>query len=87
MTLSILLGVLSVFALISSIVYYRKHVVESTNLLNDYKKESFEKHYVMITSDTDLSFWKNVYASASAHAKEQGAYLELLGGKFRCGIR
>lgn len=77
--LSILLGVLSVFALISSIVYYRKYVVESTNLLNDYQKESFEKHYVMITSDIDMSFRKNVYASASAYAKEQGTYLELLG--------
>ena len=75
----ILIGILSVIALICSIVYYRKHVVERSSILSDYKKENFEKHYVMIVGDSDAAFWKHVYESAKKTAKEQGAYLEFLG--------
>lgn len=75
----VVVGIVSVLAIISSIVYYRKQIVESSDLINDFKKESYEKHYAMITSDSQLSFWKNVYARAKESAKRQGAYLELLG--------
>ena len=75
----ILTGALSVCLIITSFVYYRKQIVESSNLLDNYSRENYEKHYVMITSNSGLSFWQNVYTQAKERARQQGAYLELLG--------
>lgn len=78
-TACILAGILSVIVIISSFVYYRKQIVESSNILDNYNNENYDKHYVMITSDFESYFWQNVYAKAKESAGIQGAYLEFLG--------
>lgn len=62
-----------------SVFYYRQQILKSTQLIDHYDREQYEKHYVMITSDPDSLLWQNVYGGAKSRAAEYGAYLELMG--------
>lgn len=75
----IVAGVLSAIVVISSFIFYRKQIVESANLLDNYDSRNYEKHFAMITSDSKSSFWQNVYQNARMRGAEQGVYVELLG--------
>lgn len=72
-------AVLSVIVVLSSFIVYRDQILESTSILESYDNETYDKHYVMITSDSESSFWQNVYEKAKEHAASAGAYLEFLG--------
>lgn len=72
-------AVLSVVVALASFIFYRDQIVEGTSILESYENETYDKHYVMITGESGLSFWQNVYKSAKEQAAYEGAYLEFLG--------
>ena len=39
---------------------------------------TYDKYYVMITDDSESSFWKSVYDAALTAAKEENAYVEMI---------
>ena len=39
----------------------------------------FSRHYVMISADRDLDFWKSVYAGAFEEGINKGVYVEMMG--------
>ena len=79
MILCFCLILLSFLVILSSVIYYRRQILQSTQLIENYENEHFDKHYVMITSDSKSLFWQNVYHGARSRAAEYNAYLELLG--------
>ena len=61
-----------------SIFYFRDKILAlETSKTLEYEK--YEKHYVLITSQTDLPFWESVYEEAKLEAKKYNAYVEYMG--------
>lgn len=53
-----------------------KNTVESNLEMAD---EKYNKYYVMITSDSNSSFWKSVFEGANEEAGKDDVYVEMLG--------
>lgn len=69
----------STLVVLGSVFYYRRQILKSTQLIEHFENEHFDKHYVMITSDSGSLLWQNVYYGAKSRAAFYGAYLELMG--------
>ncbi len=53
--------------------------ISYTRTINTSEKDvKYDKYYVMITDDSESSFWQSVYEQAYSFGKEQGAYVEML---------
>lgn len=64
---------------IGSMLFFDIQIKQSFQLEKTASYETYQKHYVMIVSEKDSSFWQQAYAGAKSKAVEQNAYLELLG--------
>lgn len=72
-------GIIAVLLVITISIFYFKEKVLSLNISNTEKYAQFEKHYALITGDTDIPFWDSVYNAAEKEAKKYNTYVEYMG--------
>lgn len=76
---SIVTLVVMIILTIGSMLFFDIQIKQSFQLEKADSYESYQKHYAMIVSEKDSSFWQQAYAGAKSKAVEENAYLELLG--------
>lgn len=64
---------------IGSLIFFKLQTGKMTRVLNSDEYEEYERYYVMIVNDSTSEFWESVYQGALEDARENGAYVELLG--------
>jgi len=64
---------------IGSMIFFRRNMLKSTELLEQADYKSYDAYYVMIPSDDTSAFWQSVYESARQAGEASGVYVEMLG--------
>lgn len=67
------------FVTLVSMVFFRRNMLRSSELLNEVDYEPYDAYYVMIASDNTSAFWQSVYSSASEAGRQADVYVEMLG--------
>ena len=65
-------------ATIVSTVIYKQRMEKAGELLAEAKYSQYDSYVVMISSDDDSDFWKQVYASAKEVGAENGVYVDMI---------
>jgi ribose transport system substrate-binding protein len=65
-------------ATIISIVIYKQRMEKAGELMAEAKYQQYDSYVVMISSDDDSDFWKQVYESAKEVGAENGIYVDML---------
>lgn len=75
------IGAMLVMILITmcGLIFFKIKIQNSMKEDMHISKESYDKYYVMITPDSDSSFWQSVFEGAKEEAKKNHAYVEILG--------
>lgn len=76
---TIVLGVLLAGMIVFSVVYFYINMKNTRSLLSTSEYNEYDKYYVLITSSGDTDFWKSVYKGALEEAKNNNAYIEMMG--------
>ncbi len=73
-----LVMVIIVVITIVNIFFYREKLLFS-DASNKTNYHEYEKHYAMLTSQTDLPFWQAFYQEAKSEGEKYNAYVEYMG--------
>lgn len=60
-------------------IFYFKEKFLSVGISNNMNFQEYNKHYAIITTNTDIPFWNSVYEEAKMEAKKYNAYVEYIG--------
>ena len=65
-------------ATIISTILYKQRMDEAVGLMAETTYNEYDSYVVMISSDDDSAFWKQVYESAKEYGKENGVYIDMI---------
>lgn len=65
-------------ATIVSTVLYKQRMDEAVGLMAETTYNEYDSYVVMISSDDDSTFWKQVYEAAKEYGKENGVYIDMI---------
>ncbi|PHU39705.1 hypothetical protein CSX00_10375 [Pseudobutyrivibrio ruminis] len=65
-------------ATIVSVVIYKNRMEQASELLREAEYKQYDSYVVMISSDDDSDFWKQVYEAAKEYGDENRVYVDLL---------
>ncbi|MDF2594806.1 MAG: ABC-type sugar transport system periplasmic component-like protein [Clostridia bacterium] len=71
------IGIIILITIFSIFRFKEKLLAEGISDSINYQE--YDKHYAIITSNTDLPFWNSVYEEAKIEAKKYNAYVEYIG--------
>ncbi len=79
--LAISAGVAVAFMFIATIVstvIYKERMEETGSLLQEEEYSQYDSYAILISSDDDSDFWRQVYNAAKEYGEENGVYVDLL---------
>ena len=65
-------------ATIVSVVIYKNRMEQASELLREAEYKQYDSYVVMISSDDESDFWKQVYEAAKEYGDENRVYVDLL---------
>ncbi|SKA72019.1 ribose transport system substrate-binding protein [Eubacterium uniforme] len=77
--MTVVFGVALGLIIISSIVFFKQRIRKTEEFLSKDKINTYDKYYVMIANNMEEDIRNSIYESALKTAKENDAYVDLLG--------
>ena len=75
------IGVILLMIIITAggLLFFKTRVTQTAQDEINMANKKYENYYVMITSDSNSSFWQSVFQGANEEAEETNTYIEVLG--------